>query len=169
MRPSFTRGHVARSPSRAALGLLAVLPLAGCAASLRRSLEADYLRQAAQAQVYHVPLPTLRSALWRLLREEGYQWRAGSESTDGWRTDWRCRGERCDRLTIVVRTLASGVTVSLDRVTREAGTDLPVLQRAESGDIAWALFERLDPAGARRAVLEAHAKADRELDFGTSP
>lgn len=145
--------------------LLQIVGAAGCATA---SLTRTYEQEAAAATTYPLPAKSILPRLEELLSSQGYSW-TGSPATPCWKTVWRCRGSICDRLIVTLVVSPSGTKVELDRLTQEGGSDDAFVHQSAAGDIEWALYEKLDPEGARRAAAQARERAERESPCGTTP
>ncbi|HUB09506.1 MAG TPA: hypothetical protein VMB50_21055 [Myxococcales bacterium] len=124
-------------------------------------LERYYEERVAAAEIYRAPPQAIVPSVEQTLSSAGYSWSEGAPSRLSWQTDWRCSGDRCDRLTITLEPTRSGTGVAIVRTRREGATDSQIVWQSPAGDVEWALLERLDPSEARR--VEAGARRAQKM------
>jgi hypothetical protein len=118
-------------------------------------LERYYEERAAAAEIYRAPLQAIVPSVEQTLSSAGYSWSEGAPSRLSWQTDWRCSGDRCDRLTVTLQPARSGTGVAIVRTRREGATDSEIDWQSPAGDVEWALLQRLNPGEARRIAAAA--------------
>ncbi len=128
-----------------------------------------YEARAAASRSYRLPPEQVRAQVEQLLHADGYDWPEGAPERPLWQTDWRCRGDACDRLTVTSATTPAGTAVTIRRVRREGATDSQIEWSSLASDLEWRLYEQLDPVGARRTARDAAAQAAAQKGEGTAP
>jgi hypothetical protein len=138
--------------------------LGGCTSMQRAARTRELLDQAVEAKVYDQGLDQLWPGVREFVFLQGYQTKSGDDSAGyAIETEWRNEEGRSTRLLVQGQVVDDGhSTVRFARVTRSrVGTEL----RESTGtapDLAWKLWEHIDPDGAeaRRAEAEATAAAE---------
>jgi hypothetical protein len=151
-----------------ALSLILLAAAGGCATARQTLLEHQYREAAIGRVAYSQPDDAIWKEVTALLKSEGYFWQASAWRDSVLRTDWRCRGDRCDSLVVSLSNSGSERRVVASRTGYDTDADMKVPSTDRAYDIEWALLRRLDPDHARELESSTRVAAAREAEGSRS-